>query len=102
LTVSWLPDATEAGPTLAFAISKRVGNAVVRNRLRRRLRESARHMALPAGTYFIRANPAAAAMSFQDLSAHLSRALARLTPAGQAAPQNPVTSDLERPTLEGP
>ncbi len=100
--MSWLPAPAGAPPTLAFAIGKRVGNAVVRNRLRRRLREAARHMALPAGTYLIRVHPAAATLTFQELAAHLSRAVKTLTVGGQGASRKPVTSDWERPTLEGP
>ncbi len=84
-------------------------------------------MLLPSGTYLIRANPAAAALSFQDLSAHLARAATGLRPPGQAAPnlvapnleapgqpapgqpapgqalaRKPVASNQESPTLEGP
>jgi ribonuclease P protein component len=57
-TLSWLPAVPGQPPALAFAIGKRVGNAVVRNRLRRRLREAARQLVtLPPGTYLIRARP---------------------------------------------
>ena len=38
------PHASAKPPALAFAIGKRVGNAVVRNRPRRRLREAARRL----------------------------------------------------------
>jgi len=86
---------------LAFAIGKGVGNAVVRNRLRRRLREAARHMQLPPGSYLIRVAPAAIDLSFQEISAHLSRAIVSLTAPGRTASQKSVTSERERPTLEG-
>jgi RNase P protein component len=59
-------------------------------------------MALPAGSYLIRANPAATTLTFQELAAHLSRAVKTLTVAGQGASRKAVTSDWERPTLEGP
>jgi hypothetical protein len=79
-------------------------------------------MELPSGTYLIRANPAAATLSFQELSAHLARAARGLRPPGQAAPnlaapdlaapnlaapgqalaRKPIASNGERPTLEGP
>jgi ribonuclease P protein component len=56
-----------------------VGNAVVRNRLRRRLREAARSLeVLPAGLYLVRAKPAAAALSFQEISDHLRQAVSLL------------------------
>ncbi len=62
-------------------------------------------MALPAGTYLVRAAPAAALLSYQELAAHLSRAVRVATgrhAPGQLPSQKPVTSEWERPTLEGP
>lgn len=102
--MAWLADPSGA-PTLAFAIGRRVGNAVVRNRLRRRLREAARQMALPPGTYLISANPAATVLSFQELSAHLRRAVTQVTtrkPPTSSRPtsKKPVTSEWERPLEE--
>jgi ribonuclease P protein component len=57
----------------AYAISKRVGKAVVRNRLRRRLREALRRLPLAEGfDVVIIARPEAAAASFQALTAELA------------------------------
>jgi ribonuclease P protein component len=71
---------------LAFAIGKRAGNAVVRNRLRRRLREAARRLeVLPAGLYLVRAKPAAAALSFQEISDHLRQAVSLLASQQKSA-----------------
>ena len=68
---------------MAFAIGKRVGKAVVRNRLRRRLKEAFRLDApLPAGAYLVRAQPDAAGLDFRSLQQHLSRAAARVTRKG--------------------
>jgi len=59
LTVTWLPPAAgEAAPPRAgFAIGRSVGGAVVRNRVRRRLRAALREVQaggrLPAGTYLL-------------------------------------------------
>lgn len=107
LTVSWLPAQSAQPPALAFAIGKRVGNAVVRNRLRRRLREAARQLAtLPGGTYLIRARPGAVTLSFQEISTHLSRAVGSLTSPERPTPQQPiaqkkVTSERDPPATEG-
>ncbi|MEV4654563.1 ribonuclease P protein component [Micromonospora sp. NPDC049301] len=69
-----------SAPTRAgFVVSKAVGNAVVRNRVRRRLRALVRERlaALPAGsTVVVRALPAAAEASYPRLAADLDAALA--------------------------
>jgi ribonuclease P protein component len=62
-----------------FVVSKAVGNAVVRNKVRRRLRHLVRPMLaeLPAGSLLVvRALPAAAEASFATLGSDLEAALA--------------------------
>ena len=58
-------------PRVAYAVGKRVGSAVVRNRLRRRLRASVDSIAasLPGGAYLVAAGPSATKMSFEELTA---------------------------------
>ena len=72
----------DSGPArVGFVTSKAVGNAVVRNQVRRRLRHqmSARLGALPDGALVVvRATPAAAGASSDQLGADLDRALTRL------------------------
>jgi ribonuclease P protein component len=61
-----------------FVVSKAVGNAVVRNKVRRRLRHLVKPLLtdLPSGsTLVVRALPAAAGASFTTLGADLSAAL---------------------------
>ena len=70
---------TSAPSRAGFVVSKAVGNAVVRNKVRRRLRHLVRERLaeLPAGsTLVVRALPAAAETSYARLGADLDAALA--------------------------
>lgn len=64
---------------MACAISRRVGSAVVRNRLRRQLREAARAATrrgeLPIGWYLVIVAPGAVGLSMFTLSEHLMTAV---------------------------
>ncbi|WP_183094071.1 ribonuclease P protein component [Nocardioides stalactiti] len=65
-------------PRIGFVVSKAVGNAVTRNRVKRRLRHAAAplHDRLPADALLVvRAQPAAAAASAAELAADLERCL---------------------------
>ncbi|MFC3503495.1 ribonuclease P protein component [Micromonospora krabiensis] len=69
---------TSASSRAGFVVSKAVGPAVVRNRVRRRLRHLVRERlaGLPAGsTLVVRALPAAADASYARLAADLDAAL---------------------------
>jgi ribonuclease P protein component len=72
----------ETGPArVGFVVSKAVGNAVHRNRVKRRLRHLVRERlaSLPAGAVLVvRALPAAAGASSGSLARDLDSALARL------------------------
>ncbi len=70
-----------AGPDpsrVAFAVGRRVGPAVQRNRLRRRLRAIWRELEAPSGDYLIVAAPGAVSMDFNALRCVLEGALRRL------------------------
>lgn len=71
------------GPArVGFTVSRKVGNALVRNRVRRRLREVVRRTApgdIMAGRdYVLVGRRAAVALPFEQMTADLSGALARL------------------------
>ncbi|MDD5039010.1 MAG: ribonuclease P protein component [Dehalococcoidales bacterium] len=72
-----LPNAL-AFPRYGFSVGKRVGKAVVRNKVKRRLREIVRIMPLKPGwdIVFI-ARPAAAAGDFTDLKSSVKDLLSR-------------------------
>jgi ribonuclease P protein component len=65
-----------------FVVSKAVGNAVIRNRVKRRLRHLAREQlgSLPGSAVLVvRALPAAADATYAELEADLASALSRVT-----------------------
>ena len=71
--------AVAAGPpAVGYAISRRVGNAVIRNRVRRRLRTAVgRHSALlrPGHAYLVGVAPAAADVSYAELERFVGECL---------------------------
>jgi ribonuclease P protein component len=73
---------TSAPPRFGFTVSKKVGNAVERNRVRRRLREIVRrHAALLAQSghdYVLIGRRAALQMPFERMVAEFTGALTRL------------------------
>ncbi len=74
----------ESMPRLGLAVGKAIGNAVVRNGVKRRLREIfRRHKALVPGGYdlFVRAMPASASAAYPELTAAWREAMALLTAA---------------------
>ena len=81
VTVRFAGSSGDARLFVAFAIGRRTGTAVVRNRIRRRLRaalvELGRDGTLPAGSAGISAGPALAGAPFATVREDLDRALAR-------------------------
>jgi ribonuclease P protein component len=82
VSVTWLPDSSTPGspPRIACAVGKATGGAVVRNRIRRRLRSGAlelrRRDRLPDGTYLLAGTAAVTALTFDDLVRDLDAAVA--------------------------
>lgn len=72
---------SETPPRVGFVVSKAVGNAAVRNRVKRRLRHQAREhvTTLPGSAVLVvRALPAAAQASYEELATDLARSLHRV------------------------
>lgn len=66
-----------SGPRVAFALNRHRGTAVVRNRLRRRLRALFRELAtdLAPGRYLVGVRVAASALTYRRTRAELTRLL---------------------------
>ena len=69
ITVTFVSGPPDEPPRVAYAVGRRIGGAVVRNRLRRRLRAIVAEMAttLRSGAYLITAAPPAVDMTFGEL-----------------------------------
>ncbi len=81
------PQVVDGAPQVGFTVSKAVGDAATRNRVKRRLRHLTReHLPsleeLPGrAALVVRALPAAAGASYDDLAADLARTLERVSRA---------------------
>ncbi len=78
-------------PRVGFTASKKVGNAVARNRARRRLRaavsEVMPELALPGTDYVVIARKATLARPYADLRRDLARAMRKLDAAAGPKPE---------------
>ncbi|MDE3085537.1 MAG: ribonuclease P protein component [Acidobacteriota bacterium] len=76
VTVTFAQAGSAPEPRVAYAVGRKVGNAVLRNRVRRRLRAAVAQTAeLPPGAYLVAAGPAAARQSFEELRRDVARAM---------------------------
>jgi ribonuclease P protein component len=69
-------------PRVAYAVGRSVGNAVARNRLRRRLRALTREHVdafAPGHLYMIAATPSAASVTYRELDRAFSGCLAAVS-----------------------
>lgn len=98
MTVVYLPPTAPAVPArVAFAINRKVGNAVVRNKVRRRLRAIVGELdrqadgGLPAGTYLLTVRPEVTALPYRDLAERVRSGCAAVAaPAVPAVPAVPA------------
>ena len=82
ITVLFLAEA-DTPPRVAYAVGRSTGSAVVRNRLRRRLRAIVREVQPRSGAYLVRAGAPAAALPYGELQATVRRAFDAATSQGE-------------------
>jgi ribonuclease P protein component len=79
ISMTFLPGDPTIPPRVAYAVSKRVGGAVVRNRVRRRMRAATlahRAELQPGGSYLFGAAPSAADAPYAEIEVAMGRLLA--------------------------
>ncbi|MGH9185326.1 MAG: ribonuclease P protein component [Acidimicrobiales bacterium] len=86
VSVRWRPGEAESAIRVAYSVSRRVGGAVVRNRIRRRLRAAMVEVAPPPGDYLVTASSAAADVAWAQLVADLARAVSSATAHAEVRP----------------
>jgi ribonuclease P protein component len=84
----------ETGPRFGVTVTKQTGNSVIRNRIRRRLREAIRmtgsRHGLPGHDYVLIAREAALTQDFAAVVEQLAEGLDRVNRSGAIAPRNRV------------
>lgn len=76
VTVTFVALEEGSHPTVAYAVGRRVGPAVVRNRVRRRLRAAVGTVAgLKPGAYLVGADPEAVGLPYEDLRTNVTTAM---------------------------
>jgi len=80
ITVSWVAGDPSEPPRVAYTVGRKVGTAVVRNQVKRRIRTIVREAAprLRPGAYLIGVSPVTASTPYSDLRVHVLKALEKL------------------------
>jgi len=107
------PVVAAAAPRVGFTVTKKIGGAALRNRIRRRLKEAMRTLASlpwrPSHDYVILARPEAAGMPFLALQAEVVRAVGKIEAGDKSGKprqghrqESGQDSPLQRRASDGP
>jgi len=77
ITVTFVGAGDNGAPRVSYAVGRKVGGAVVRNRLRRRLRAVVAEGtgSLVPGAYLVAAGREAAGLPYEELKTHVTQAM---------------------------
>jgi len=97
-------EAAEAEARFGFTVTKKIGNAVVRNRIRRRLKEAVRlagaEVADPGRDFVLLGRRPALDMTFSDLVADVVGAVRAAASTGRTGPQSGKGAPKPAPSEE--
>jgi len=105
VTITWVPGDPSEPPRVAYAVGRSAGGAVVRNRIRRRLRSVSREAGplLRPGAYLVGAHAGVSSLSYRELRATVCEALATLaTKEPTTPPERPATVARQIPKADPP
>lgn len=101
VTVQFVEQTSWSRPQVAYALGRKLGGAVVRNRLRRRLRAVLREETaeLPRGAYLVRVAPGGDELTYDQLRMAMGTALRSATKSrsGNGPTDALVTAGRRRP-----
>jgi len=98
LSVSYVERPDWDRSEVAYAVNRKVGNAVQRNLLRRRMRSIMTEVLVevPPGAFLVRSGPGGPALEFHELKVAMSRAIEKATntiPSGTSAARRTLSGD---------